>query len=119
MAGSRVDRAAEDHPQATAAARSAQHAKGWTFLTNHAHVLLAIARDPTTRLRDVADTVGITERGAQAIVADLEAAGYLRRERVGRRNQYTVNTAGRFRHPAEADHRIGDLLALFTGSPGT
>lgn len=88
--------------------------KAWTFLTNHAHVLLAIARDPTARLRDVADGVGITERAAQAIVADLEAAGYLHRERVGRRNQYTVNPAGRFRHPAEADHNIGELLHLFT-----
>jgi DNA-binding MarR family transcriptional regulator len=92
-------------------------AKDWTFLTNHAHVLLAIAREPTVRLRDVADAVGITERAAQAIVADLETAGYLQRERVGRRNQYTVNPAGRFRHPAEADHRIGDLLKLFTDSP--
>ena len=92
----------------------ARGAKGWTFLTNHAHVLLAIARDPTTRLRDVADAVGITERAAQAIVADLEAAGYLHRERIGRRNEYTVNPRGRFRHPAEADHSIGDLLALFT-----
>ncbi|HET8660291.1 MAG TPA: helix-turn-helix domain-containing protein [Micromonosporaceae bacterium] len=93
--------------------------KEWTFLTNHAHVLLAVARQPTARLRDVADAVGITERAAQAIVADLEAAGYLQRERVGRRNEYTVNPAGRFRHPAEADHSIGDLLKLFTGPPDT
>ena len=89
----------------------------WTFLTNHAHVLLAIAREPTARLRDVADAVGITERAAQAIVADLEAGGYLQRERIGRRNQYTVDPAGRFRHPAEADHRIGELLDLFLGTP--
>jgi DNA-binding MarR family transcriptional regulator len=100
----------------TAQAGSAHGAKEWTFLTNHAHVLLAIARDSTARLRDVADAVGITERAAQAIVADLEAAGYLHRERVGRRNHYTVNPAGPFRHPAEADHRIGDLLDLFTES---
>ncbi|HEX8346647.1 MAG TPA: helix-turn-helix domain-containing protein [Actinoplanes sp.] len=89
----------------------------WTFLTNHAHVLLAIARDPNARLRDVADAVGITERAAQAIVADLEAAGYLHHRRVGRRNQYTVNRSGRFRHPAEADRSIGDLLALFAERP--
>ncbi|MFY1692678.1 helix-turn-helix transcriptional regulator [Plantactinospora sp. WMMB782] len=88
--------------------------RSWTFLTNHAHVLLAIARDPTARLRDVAETVGITERAAQAIVADLEAAGYLQRARVGRRNQYTVHRSGHFRHPAESDHSIGDLLDLFT-----
>ncbi|WDZ86490.1 helix-turn-helix transcriptional regulator [Micromonospora cathayae] len=86
----------------------------WTFLTNHAHVLLAIARNPTARLRDVADEVGVTERAAQAIVADLEAEGYLQRTRVGRRNEYTVNPAGRFRHPAEAYQSVGALLALFT-----
>ncbi|MFD1364438.1 helix-turn-helix transcriptional regulator [Actinoplanes sichuanensis] len=95
---------------------TAHDGKGWTFLTNHAHVLLAIAREPTARLRDVATTVGITERAAQTIVADLEAAGYLHRERVGRRNAYTINTAGRFRHPAEADHSIGELLSLFTAA---
>lgn len=98
-------------------ARPTPGTKEWTFLTNHAHVLLAIARNPTARLRDVAADVGITERAAQAIVADLEASGYLHRERVGRRNQYTINPAGRFRHPAEADHHIGDLLDLFIGSP--
>ena len=99
------------HPQAQS--HPARAAREWTFLTNHAHVLLAIAREPTARLRDVALSIGITERAAQAIVADLEAAGYLRRERVGRRNEYTVNPAGRFRHPAEADHLIGELLGLF------
>ncbi|MFI6227590.1 helix-turn-helix transcriptional regulator [Micromonospora echinospora] len=88
--------------------------RNWTFLTNHAHVLLAIARNPTARLRDVADEVGVTERAAQAIVADLEAGGYLQRTRVGRRNEYTVNPAGRFRHPAEAYQHVGALLALFT-----
>ncbi len=88
--------------------------RNWTFLTNHGHVLLAIARNPTARLRDVADEVGVTERAAQAIVADLEAGGYLRRTRVGRRNEYTVNPSGHFRHPAEADRQVGDLLALFT-----
>ena len=103
----------------TAQARLTHAVKEWTFLTNHAHVLLAIARDPTARLRDVADLVGITERAAQSIVADLEAAGYLTRERVGRRNEYTINPAGRFRHPAEADHSIGDLLTLFTDPPST
>ncbi|MFD1364187.1 helix-turn-helix transcriptional regulator [Actinoplanes sichuanensis] len=90
---------------------------GWTFLTNHAHVLLAVAREPTARLRDVADAIGITERAAQAIIADLEAAGYLERERVGRRNRYTINPVGRFRHPAEAGHSIGELLDLFAASP--
>ncbi|WP_435870648.1 helix-turn-helix transcriptional regulator [Micromonospora musae] len=93
--------------------------RNWTFLTNHGHVLLAIARNPTARLRDVADEVGVTERAAQAIVADLEAGGYLSRTRVGRRNEYTLNPAGRFRHPAEADLEVGALLALFTERPDT
>ena len=98
----------------TAQPGAAPAVKGWTFLTNHAHVLLAIAREPTARLRDVATSVGITERAAQAIVADLEAAGYLRRERVGRRNEYTVDASGPFRHPAEAKHHIGELIDLFS-----
>jgi hypothetical protein len=92
---------------------------GWTFLTNHAHVLLAIAGDPEVRMRDVAASVGVTERAVQMIVADLETAGYLARTRVGRRNRYTVNDAGRFRHPAESEHRIGELLALFVPDAAT
>src|SRR5262245_48678432 len=90
--------------------RSSRH---WTFLTNHARVLLEIARNPEVRLRDAAAIAGITERAAQAIVADLEAAGYLTRKRVRRRNHYTVDPNRRFRHPAEADFRIDGLLALF------
>ncbi len=117
VAHARFDRTDGDHVSLPAQAGPAHGTKEWTFLTNHAHVLLAIARDPTARLRDVADAVGITERAAQSIVADLEAAGYLHRERIGRRNEYTINTAGRFRHPAEADHQIGDLIALFTSTP--
>jgi hypothetical protein len=85
----------------------------WTFLTNHARVLLKLASDPDARLRDVATATRITERAAQGIVADLERAGYLTRQRVGRRNRYTINPSGTFRHPAEADFRVGDLLALF------
>ncbi len=85
----------------------------WTFLTNHGHVLLALARDPHCRLRDVAVRVGITERSVQAIVADLEAEGYLTRTRVGRRNVYRLHPQRRFRHPAESRHRIGELLELF------
>lgn len=86
----------------------------WTFLTNHAHVLLAIAGDPELRMRDVATMVGVTERAVQMIVTDLETGGYLTRTRIGRRNRYSVDHAGRFRHPAESGHRIGELLALFT-----
>lgn len=84
----------------------------WTFLTNHAHVLLCIAEDPETRLRDVADKVGITERAAQRIVADLESEGYITTERVGRRNRYLVHTELPLRHPLEQHRSIGLLLKL-------
>lgn len=89
-------------------------APGWTFLTNHGHVLVALARDPGTRLRDVAVLVGITERSVQSIVADLEEAGYVRRVRVGRRNRYEVDPTVPLRHPAEREHAIGELLQVFT-----
>jgi DNA-binding Lrp family transcriptional regulator len=84
----------------------------WTFLTNHAHVLLCIAQDPRIRLRDVAAKVGITERATQSIVADLVAEGYIARRRVGRRNQYELNMRLPLRHPLEQDHEIGELLGV-------
>jgi predicted transcriptional regulator len=83
---------------------------GWTFLTNHMHVLLCISRDPTVRLRDVALLVGITERAAQSIVADLVAEGYLSRSRVGRRNHYEVHAELPLRHQLERDHSVSELL---------
>ncbi len=89
----------------------AEERPSWTFLTNHAHVLNCIAVDPDTRLRDVAVRVGITERAAQLIVADLVEAGYLTRTRVGRRNHYQVHPDIPLRHPIERDHEIGALLA--------
>jgi DNA-binding IclR family transcriptional regulator len=85
----------------------------WTFLTNHARILVILARDPRLRLRDVAATAGITERSAQGIVADLEEAGYLTHVREGRRNHYSLGPTRAFRHPAEAGGRIEGLLALF------
>ena len=85
---------------------------GWTFLTNHAHVLVCIASDPEVRLRDVAEQVGITERAAQMLVADLEEGGYLRRERVGRRNHYHLTGRTRLRHPLERHVSIRELLDL-------
>lgn len=84
----------------------------WTFLTNHAHVLLCVARDPEVRLRDVAEDVGITERAAQRIVSDLEEAGYLERRREGRRNRYRLNPQMPLRHPLEHDHAIGEILQV-------
>ncbi len=86
--------------------------RGWTFLTNHGHVLVCLAADPDARLRDVADRVGVTERAVQQIVAELEQEGYVAKERVGRRNHYTVVREGRFRHPLEAGVTVGDFLEL-------
>jgi hypothetical protein len=85
---------------------------GWTFLSNHAHVLLLIARDPEIKLRDVAWRVGITERAVQRIVADLEEAAYLERRRTGRRNHYRVHADLPLRHPLEAQTEIGELIEL-------
>lgn len=84
----------------------------WTFLSNHAHVLICVSRDPGVRLRDVAERVGITERATQGIVADLVADGYVIRTRVGRRNHYSVRDDLPLRHPLESDHAIGELLGL-------
>ena len=84
----------------------------WTFLTNHAQVLLCIANDSDIRLRDVAETVGITERAAQRIVTDLAEAGFLERERHGRRNRYLINRQTEMRHPAQEGYEIGELLDL-------
>ncbi len=85
-------------------------ARGWTFLTNHAHVLVCIAEEPDARGRDIAERVGITERAAQSIVADLVAEGYVTRTKEGRRNRYEVNADAPLRHPLEEDHTIGELL---------
>ena len=86
--------------------------EGWTFLTNHSHVLLCIAEDPDIRGRDIAERVGITERSAQSIVADLVDAGYLTREKVGRRNRYEVNPDLPLRHPVEQGNPVAELLRL-------
>ena len=86
-----------------------REAGGWTFLTNHAHVLLVVRRDPQVRLRDIAEAVGITERAVQLILGELECAGYVRRTRVGRRNEYDV-LGGPMRHPLERGRAVDDLL---------
>jgi DNA-binding MarR family transcriptional regulator len=90
----------------------------WRFLSNHMQVLLCIARDPEIRVRDVAQMVGITERATQRIVADLVDAGYVEREKVGRRNRYHLNADTRMRHAAQANHEIGQLLHILA-LPGT
>jgi MarR family len=82
----------------------------WVFLTNHAQVLLSVARDPQIRARDIAQQVGITERAAQRILADLIAEDYITRTKDGRRNHYKVNPGGHLRHPVFRDLSIGPLL---------
>jgi predicted ArsR family transcriptional regulator len=83
---------------------------GWTFLTNHGHVLVCLARDPNTRLRDIAVRVGITERAVQRIVGELEEAGYVERTRVGRRNTYVLHADLPLRHPLEQHRVVATLL---------
>lgn len=94
--------------------------KTWTFLTNHAQVLLCLAEEPDIRLREVAERVGITERASQRILAELVEAGYVKVERVGRRNRYTVDREHAMRHSAQFGHEIGTLLeALGSSAPAT
>lgn len=83
----------------------------WTFLSNYAHVLICLSRDPGILLRDVAIMVGITERAVQRIVADLEEGGYLKRQKEGRRNTYKLSLNKALRHPVEKNCTIGDLIA--------
>ncbi len=90
---------------------------GWRFLSNHAQVLICIARDPDVRLRDVAVAIGITERAVQRIVADLVASGHIDAQRAGRRNRYVVNREVTMRHPAQANQEIGQLLDLLVEQP--
>lgn len=85
---------------------------GWTFLTNHTHVLVCLAQHEAITLREVARHVGITERAVHAIVTALEAEGVLTRTREGQRNRYKLNRSYRLRHPLESHRRIGDLLDL-------
>jgi DNA-binding Lrp family transcriptional regulator len=96
-------------------AASARH---WTFLSNHAHVLICLALDPDSRLRDVATSVGITERAVQKIVSDLEEAQVIVRERSGRRNSYRLNVDVPLRHPLESHRNVGSLLSLVLDRAG-
>jgi DNA-binding IclR family transcriptional regulator len=89
-----------------------QGSGSWTLLTGHGHVLVEISRNPDARIRDISAAAGLTERTVQAIVADLEAAGYLTRRRTGRRTRYTINRDSLFRHPSQEGLQIGPFLAL-------
>jgi len=89
---------------------SPEQPKTWTFLTNHAQVLLCLAENPDIRLRDVASRIGITERAAQRILAELVDSGYVETSRVGRRNRYTVDRDHAMRHTQQLGHGIGALI---------
>jgi DNA-binding IclR family transcriptional regulator len=91
----------------------------WTLLTGHGHVLVEIARNPQARMRDISAAVRLTERTVQAIVADLESAGYITRGRVGRRNRYVVNPDSVFRHSAQEGLRVGPFLDLLASADDT
>ena len=84
----------------------------WTFLSNHSHVIICLERDPEMRVREIADIVGITERAVIRIISELEEAGYIKKERLGRRNRYAVVANTPLRHPLEAHHSIQGILAL-------
>jgi DNA-binding MarR family transcriptional regulator len=84
----------------------------WTFLSNHSHVIICLARDPEVRIRDIATAVGITERAVNRILTELEDSGYIEKERFGRRNRYTIKAEKHLRHPLEAHHSIKLILAL-------
>lgn len=90
----------------------------WTFLTNHSHVLICLAQNPESRMRDVAERVGITERAVQRIIDDLAAEGYLRVEKEGRRNRYTIVNRLHLRHPVEGHVPVGRLLDMVTKERG-
>jgi DNA-binding MarR family transcriptional regulator len=96
---------------------SADFDHAWRFVTNHAHVLACIAADPTARVRDIAATVGITERSAASIIRDLEEAGYLTKTRDGRRNRYEVHGELPLRHPQHRHHTVAALIT-FLQAPG-
>ena len=89
-----------------------KHTSNWTFLTNHAHVLLCLAKSSSMRIRDLALEVGITERAVQRIIAELIDEGYIEREKQGRRNVYSICTNRSLKHPIEGHRKIEDLIKL-------
>lgn len=97
---------------------SSKQDHSWRFVTNHAHALECVARDPTARLRDIAEEVGITERTAANIVRDLEAAGYLSKRKAGNRNRYEVHGELPLRHPRHRHHTVGELIKFLEETSG-
>lgn len=114
--GGQPARAAETNRSGAAETNRSGAAVPWTFLTNHAHVLIVLDSEPDLVLREVALRVGITERAVQRIVQELEEEGYLKRERVGRRNHYKIIDAEHLRHPVESHCTIGQVLQLVNRS---
>lgn len=100
------------------AADAPRAARGWTFLSNHAHLLICLAAEPGLVLREVAERVGITERAVQNILADLEAEGLVTRIREGRRNRYELHLDSPLRHPLEAHRSVRELIELVTRRGG-
>lgn len=94
-------------------ARPEIHDTGWTFLSNHGHLLVHLSREPDAKIKEMAEAIGITERRTQSILSDLEDSGYITITRTGRRNTYQVNAKKKFRHPAEADKSVSELLRIF------
>jgi DNA-binding IclR family transcriptional regulator len=101
----------------TVPSKDSRH-RGWTYLTNHAMVLVCLSEDPYIRLLDIADRIGITDRAVQKILADLETDGAIERTKEGRCNHYTVNLSQELRHPVEGQGTVGHLLEQIAGSSG-
>lgn len=108
-----------NEPLPTVRARQGGPAHPWTFLTNHGHVLIVVAGDPSSLVHDIATRVGITDRATLHILKDLEDAGHLQRIKEGRRTRYVINAHQHFRHPAMAHQEVDALLSIFesTSSP--
>jgi DNA-binding IscR family transcriptional regulator len=99
-------------PARSAPAESLPRRPQWTIFSNHAHVLVCIARNPEERVREIARKVGITERAVQRIIGDLEEAGVIRREKNGRKNSYTLSLDRPLRHPLEANTTIEEVIRV-------
>lgn len=110
----RTPRAGDRGVEAKVVSVSDDRPSRWTFLTHHARVLVEIARNPEIRLRDIAAAIGITERAVQGIVRDLYEAGYLNRDKIGRRNRYSLNLDQTFRYPTEAGVPVKVLIDIFS-----
>ena len=90
--------------------------RNWTFITSHGKVLVQVAREPHATVREIAERAGLTERQAHRVLADLEAEGYIDRERIGRRNRYSVNAERPMKHPSVSGREVGRLLAALVPS---